>query len=175
MLTAANGLTFSRLILLPVVIFGIVTRRGEVAAIAMLVTWVTDLLDGRIARRLGQASPFGKTLDSTVDFVLIYSIFITFYQFAILYLGMRTTLCIQFALTAAGRGDEVAAGALAKVTGALEYAYILFLVALEVVPSRPPLPLINTVFFAALAISILLNSIHSLLRIPGVARSLPKT
>ncbi len=183
MLTAANVLTFSRLLLLPVVIFGIVTGRGAVAAVAMLILWITDLLDGRLARRLGQASPFGKALDSTVDFVLIYSLFITLYaagrlvtyQFAVLYLGMLTTLCLQFALSAAGRGGEVAGGPLAKLTGALEYAYLLFLVALEVLPSRPLLFPIGRAFFAVLGICIVLNSVHSVLRIPGVSRSLPRT
>jgi len=165
LVTPANLLTFSRLILLPVVIVGIVTGHGYVTVVAMVVIWVTDLLDGRIARRLGQAGAFGRTLDSTVDFVLIYSLFITFYaagrlasyQFAVLYLAMLTILALQFAQMASGRG-EAAATALGKVTGALEYGYLLFLVAREVIRPSPMLATLNATFFSVLALAIVLNS-----------------
>ncbi|MFB3883285.1 MAG: CDP-alcohol phosphatidyltransferase family protein, partial [Armatimonadota bacterium] len=53
--TPANLLTFSRLLLLPVVLVGVVTHHGYLTVGAMLVVVVTDLLDGRVARRLRQA------------------------------------------------------------------------------------------------------------------------
>jgi len=79
LVSPANLLTFSRLIFLSVVIAGTVTRHGAVAMVAMLLLLITGLLDGRVARRLRQASSFGKALDSTVGFVLIYSLFVAFY------------------------------------------------------------------------------------------------
>jgi phosphatidylglycerophosphate synthase len=177
LITTANVLTYSRLILLPFVIVGVATARGWLAVAAMVVLWITDLLDGRVARRLGQASAFGKALDSTVDFVLIYCLFITFYaagrlvtyQFAFLYLGMITTLTLQLALTAAGRGDEVVSGPLAKLTGALQYAFLLFLVALEVMPKTRTLSLATTIFFALLALAIVLSSIQCVAKVRGLA------
>ena len=72
-LTMANGLTYARLVLLPFVIVGLVTDNGWLVAGAMFLAWVTDLLDGRVARSMGQGgTPFGKALDSTVDFAFIY-------------------------------------------------------------------------------------------------------
>ena len=179
LITPANVLTFSRLILLPVVIFGIATNRPYVAVGAMALAWLTDLLDGRIARLMGHGAPFGKALDSTVDFVLIYSLFIAFYaagrldtyQFAFLYLSMITILSLQLALTAAGRSDEVAATTLGKLTGALQYAYLLFLVALEVVPDNKIISAVNIVFFAALAAAIVLNSVQCIAKIRDVRRT----
>jgi phosphatidylglycerophosphate synthase len=176
-----NLLTFSRLIFLPVVIAGIVTRHGAVAAVAMLLLWITDLLDGRIARRLRQASPFGKTLDSTVDFVLIYSLFIVFYaagrlatyQFGILYLGLLTILLLQFSQMATGSG-ELAATALGKVTGGIQYLYILFLVAMEVLPASTALELAKTALFAVLAIVIVLNGAECALRARRLAAQAPE-
>jgi len=176
LISAANLLTFSRLVFLPVVIAGIVTRHGAVAAVAMLLLWITDLLDGRVARRLRQASAFGKTLDSTVDFVLIYSLFIAFYaagrlatyQFAVLYLGLFTILALQFAQMATG-GGELAATTLGKVTGALQYVYILFLVAREVLPARPALDVVSLAFFAALAVAIVLNGAECGLQVRRMA------
>jgi len=177
-ITPANLLTFSRLILLPVVIVGVVTRHGYIAVGVMALIVLTDLLDGRIARRLGQAAAFGASLDSTVDFVLIYSLFITFYavgrlatyQFAFLYLAMLTILSLQFALMAAG-GAEIATTKLGKVTGALQYAYLLFLVALEILPGRPAVATADTAIFAALAAAIVASSIECIMRMWKMMRA----
>jgi len=136
--TIANGLTFSRLVLLPFVIAGLVTDNGWLVVGAMFLAWFTDLLDGRVARNMGQGgTPFGKALDSTVDFAFIYCLFIAFYaagrlatyQFAFLYLAMITILSLQLFLTGTGRDEEVATTRLGKPTGALQYAYLLFLAA----------------------------------------------
>ena len=164
-ITAANLLTFSRLILLPVVIIGIATHQGYVTVAGMVVILATDLLDGRVARRLHQAGGFGRTLDSTVDFVLIYSLFIAFYaagrldsyQFAILYLAMLTILTLQFAGIASG-SEEAATTALGKLTGALQYGYLLFLVTREVIRPTPAVDVLNTAFFGVLALAIAVNS-----------------
>lgn len=165
-LTPANILTFSRLVFLPAVIAGVAGNHGCLAVAAMALIVLTDLADGRIARLMRQAAPFGKVLDSTIDFVLIYSLFITFYaagrlatyQFAFLYLSMITILSLHFSLIASGRGDEPAATTVGKMTGALQYGYLLFLVALEVLPRSHVVSTLDAIFFAALASAIVLNS-----------------
>jgi phosphatidylglycerophosphate synthase len=177
LLTLANALTCSRLLLLPLVIAGVATRHGVLASGAMLVMWITDLLDGRLARRMGQASAFGKSLDSTVDFVLIYSLFIAFYaagrlatwQFAFLYLSMLAILLLQFAQAATG--GELAATSLGKVTGSLQYLYLLFLVAREVLPASRALAVANLSLFAALAAAIVLNAGECALRVRRIVRA----
>lgn len=163
-LTVANALTFARLILLPVIIFGIVTSHGWVTVVAMAAVLLTDLLDGRIARRLRQATQFGQALDSTVDFVLIYSLFIAFYaagrlatyQFAILYLAMLTILSLQL-LTQGG--GTMASPATGKLVGALEYVFLLFLTVREVLPEAPLLASLGLGLFLVLAAAIALNTI----------------
>jgi len=177
LVTVPNLLTFSRLLFLPIVIVGIVTRHGYLAAVAMVLLWVTDLLDGRLARRMGQGSPFGKSLDSTIDFVLIYSLFIACYaagrlatwQFAFLYLAMLGILSLQFAQSAIG--GDLAATSLGKVTGALEYGYLLFLVALEVIPPSRFWAEANIVFFGLLALAIVLNSAECVLKVRSIVRA----
>ena len=170
--TAGNTLTFARLVLLPVVIAGIATYHGYLAVVAMGLVVLTDLLDGRIARRLGQTSAFGKLLDSIIDFVLIYSLFIalyaagrmTTYQFAFIYLAMLTTLVLQ--LVSAGPAvSSLATTTLQKTTGALQYGYLLFLVALEIVPGSRVVNGVNVVFFGVLAVAIVLNSIECIIQI----------
>ena len=72
----ANALTALRLLLaLP---FGILmaagTERSAVFAALMFATAiVTDLLDGRIARRTGSASSSGGTFDHSTDFLFVMS------------------------------------------------------------------------------------------------------
>lgn len=173
LVTPANLLTFSRLIFLPVIIYGVVTDQPWVAVGAMFLAWVTDLLDGRVARLMGQRSGFGKSLDSTVDFVLIYGVFIGFYaagrlehyQFAILYLAMVMILTLQFFLQGSGREGEVATTRLGKPTGALQYAYLLILVVLEI-PGIEDIAWVSTahdIYFTIMAIAIIIGAVEILI------------
>ncbi|MHC5033843.1 MAG: CDP-alcohol phosphatidyltransferase family protein [Planctomycetota bacterium] len=174
-LTIANVLTFARLILLPVVIVGIVTSQGWITVAAMALVLLTDLLDGRIARRLRQATQFGKALDSTVDFVLIYSLFIAFYaagrlatyQFAILYIAMLTILSVQLLTQSGGTTPSSATG---KLVGALEYIFLLFLTVREVLPEAPLLASLGLGLFLVLASAIALNTIVCLKMIVAATR-----
>ncbi len=179
--TPANALTFSRLIFLPVVVYGLVTNQHWVAVGAMFLAWLTDLLDGRVARMMGQGgTPFGKALDSTIDFALIYFLFIAFYaagrletfQFAFLYLAMVMILTLQFFLQGTGQDDEVATTKFGKPTGALQYLYLLFLVVLEIpaVAAVEVMATIHMVYFWVLAAAIVLNTIEILLMLGKMGR-----
>jgi len=148
--------------------------------VAMFLVWLSDLLDGRIARRMGQAGmPFGKAMDSSVDFVLIYGLFITFYaagrlvtyQFAFIYLAMLTILSLQITLMGTGRSEETATTTLGKLTGALQYAFLLFLVVLEVLPASGTVAMLRDSFFAVLAAAIVINSIECVQLIVRMVRT----
>ena len=177
--TLANGLTYSRLVLLPFVMVGIVTHHGWLAVVMMILMWITDLLDGRAARLAGQASPAGKTLDSTVDFVLIYLLFTTFYaagrlttvQFAFLYLALLAMLSLQLVTGRRGGGGEVVSTSLSKLTGGMQYAYLIFLVFLEVLPSWPWLWWLHAVYFVLLASAIVLFTLECGWRIAQANRA----
>ncbi|MGC9317806.1 MAG: CDP-alcohol phosphatidyltransferase family protein [Armatimonadota bacterium] len=179
--TPANLLTFSRLILLPVVIYGLVTELHWLTVGAMVLGWLTDLVDGRVARMMNQGgSKFGKALDSTIDFTLIYGLFIAFYaagrlatyQFAFLYLAMLSILTLQMFLGGTGHGEEVATTTFGKPTGALQYAYLLLLVALEVpaVGESPVMQTVHMVYFWIVAASITLNTIEIALLLRRMGR-----
>jgi cardiolipin synthase (CMP-forming) len=171
--TVANALTASRLLLLPVIICAIVQRVGYLAVAAMALVVITDLLDGRIARRMGQSSAFGGTFDSTIDFVLIYSIFITFfaagrfalYEFLVIYLAMLTTFVMQIGSMGSGQSDGVVKSRTGKLTGASQYAFLLFMVASEVLPKRPAVVVVHNVLFAILAAAIAISSVGAVLRL----------
>jgi len=175
-LTVANALTTARLVLLPVVIAGIALHAGRAVVIAMAVIVITDLLDGRIARRMGQASSFGGTLDSTIDFVLIYSIFIALYaggrlatyQFAVLYIAMVSAFLLQMLSMAGSDVAAVVRTRSGKLTGALQYAYLLFLVALEVLPAGRGLYIADKVVFGLLTVSVVLSTTGAAIRLSRV-------
>ncbi|HEY6103981.1 MAG TPA: CDP-alcohol phosphatidyltransferase family protein [bacterium] len=80
----ADALTGARLIMLPYLIYALVVRIPGLALTTLAVMILTDLVDGRIARRLGQSRAFGAGFDSGIDFVIIYSLFTTFFAIGIL-------------------------------------------------------------------------------------------
>jgi cardiolipin synthase len=176
--TIGNGLTAMRLVLLPVIVAGIATHHGWLAVGGMAAALVTDLLDGRISRRLGQASAFGATLDSTVDFVLIYSLFIAFYaagrlatyQFVIIYVSMLSNLMLQLGSMGSGKADGVVRTVTGKIAGALQYAYLLFLVACEVLPKSHALTLANLTIFCLLAAAIALSTVRFVARLKDIMK-----
>jgi CDP-diacylglycerol---glycerol-3-phosphate 3-phosphatidyltransferase len=80
LVNAANALTVIRLVIVPLfVVFLVIGGTGwRVAAfIAFVVASVTDLLDGRIARRFGLVTDFGKIADPIADKALTGSALVT--------------------------------------------------------------------------------------------------
>jgi CDP-diacylglycerol--glycerol-3-phosphate 3-phosphatidyltransferase/cardiolipin synthase len=73
-LNAPNILTLLRILLIPVFIlfFYLPVSWGRLAcAVVFLVAAVTDWVDGYLARRLGQTSPFGAFLDPVADKLMV--------------------------------------------------------------------------------------------------------
>ena len=70
-LTVANGVTLLRIIGTIVLIF--VNIMSPLFLVIYTLTGLTDVLDGRLARRTGTASPFGAKLDSIAD-LLFYTV-----------------------------------------------------------------------------------------------------
>jgi cardiolipin synthase len=175
-ITIGNGLSAARLVLLPVMIAGIALHVGWLAVAGMGAALVTDLLDGRISRRLGQASGFGATLDSTIDFVLIYSLFIALYaagrlatyQFLVIYVAMLSNLLLQLGSMGSGRADGVVRTVTGKIAGALQYAYLLFLIAREVIRPSKAVETANIVIFALLTAAIAISTVRFLVRLKEI-------
>ncbi len=171
--TLPNVLTAMRLVLLPVIVAGIATDHGWVAVIAMFVAILTDLADGRLARRLSGATPFGKSLDGTVDFVCIYLTFVALYvahhlltwQFVVLYVQMLSILLLQIVMAGTGQGEGIVQTPLGKPVGALQYFYLLFLMAMLVVPRTPAIAIAEFYYFVVLTVAIGLNTLECISRL----------
>jgi CDP-diacylglycerol--glycerol-3-phosphate 3-phosphatidyltransferase len=78
-----NILTISRIFFIPYFLVFLFSnfKYGKIIALFVFVlASITDLLDGRIARKQGSVSEFGKVMDPIADKLLVLSAFISFVQ-----------------------------------------------------------------------------------------------
>jgi cardiolipin synthase len=72
-LTVPNALSFLRLALVPVFLVLIVRGEDALALLVLVVSSVTDFLDGLIARRFNQITRLGQLLDPLADRLFIFA------------------------------------------------------------------------------------------------------
>jgi cardiolipin synthase len=65
--TLPNALSMLRLVLVPVFFWLILTRRDGAALLVLVLSGISDYLDGALARRWGQVSRLGQLLDPAAD------------------------------------------------------------------------------------------------------------
>jgi CDP-diacylglycerol--glycerol-3-phosphate 3-phosphatidyltransferase len=73
-MTWANLLTSCRLALVPLCAFAIVAGDWQRAAVTFAIAVGTDLLDGPVARRLGQSTPLGGLFDHATDATFVATV-----------------------------------------------------------------------------------------------------
>ncbi len=69
--TLANSLSLFRLVVAPILAWMILYNRWFAASFLLLLAILSDLFDGRIARKRKEASPFGGLLDHSCDALLV--------------------------------------------------------------------------------------------------------
>ena len=66
--TVPNVMSFFRLLLIPVIMWVYLAKKDYVlVAVLLVVSWITDVADGFIARHFNQISNLGKMLDPVAD------------------------------------------------------------------------------------------------------------
>jgi len=76
-LTLPNFLSISRLFLLPLILLTLATKQSVTALILMVLSWISDALDGYLARKMNLVSNLGKLLDHLVDKIWVGTILVT--------------------------------------------------------------------------------------------------
>lgn len=130
--TYADALTGARLIMLPYLLYGLIASLPGMAIATLLAMIGTDLVDGTIARKSGQRREFGGILDSTVDFVVIYSVFTALFAIGILHWWkwlpiLATGLLIagtQILSVRKAKGLTFARVRFGKLVGQLQFMYL---------------------------------------------------
>ena len=70
-----NKLTVARVIAVPFFILAFMTNHFFTAFVIFILASLTDMLDGKIARKYNLVTNFGKIMDPLADKILVYSAF----------------------------------------------------------------------------------------------------
>lgn len=120
-----NKLTIFRILLIPVFMFCLlvmVKPLGMILALAIfIIASLTDLIDGKLARKNNQITNFGKLMDPLADKLLVTSALICFVSiglanvWAVVLIIAREFLVTSIRLVAAGSGKVIPANIWGKV------------------------------------------------------------
>lgn len=159
-----NKLTLFRIILIPFFLFFLLTdycgNVGKFIALGIFaVASLTDMLDGKIARKYNLITNFGKFMDPIADKLLVSSAFIAFVQMNLLPAWIviifiaREFIISGFRLVASDAGIVLAASWWGKFKTAFQMIMCLLLI---INLDYPVLNVIEQIFiYASLALSII--------------------
>ena len=159
-----NKLTLFRVVLIPFFLFFLLTdfcgTAGKFIALGIFaVASLTDMLDGKIARKYNLITNFGKFMDPIADKLLVSSAFIAFVQMDLLPAWMviifiaREFIISGFRLVASDAGIVLAASWWGKFKTAFQMIMCLLLI---INLDYPAVNVIEQIFiYASLALSII--------------------
>lgn len=98
-----NTITIGRILLVPLIIWLIVTGQYELAFYAFIVAGISDAVDGFLAKRFDQSTPLGAYLDPVADKLMLVSIYVA--------LGLQKVLPAWLVILVASR-DVLIIGAI---------------------------------------------------------------
>jgi CDP-diacylglycerol--glycerol-3-phosphate 3-phosphatidyltransferase len=133
-----NKLTVFRIILVPFFVWALLKKNISfnflLAEIIFGLACLTDKLDGKLARKTGQVTVFGKFLDPLADKILVLSAFLCFIEMGlisavpVIIILFREFIVISVRLLAAKRGQVIAANFWGKLkTVSQMMAVIIFI------------------------------------------------
>lgn len=135
-----NKLTIFRVILIPFFLFFLLTGYGGaygrwIALGIFVAASLTDLLDGRIARKYHLITNFGKFMDPLADKLLVCSAMIAFVElgqmpsWVVIVIISREFAISGFRLVAADNGVVIAAGWWGKVKTVSQMVMVILMIA----------------------------------------------
>lgn len=159
-----NKLTILRVILIPFFVLFLLTDLGGeysnyIALAIFAAASLTDLLDGKIARKYHLVTNFGKFMDPLADKLLVCSALICFVEMGILPAWMviiiisREFIISGFRLVASDNGVVIAASYWGKFKTVSQMAMTLLLIA--DIPYRPFEILEQVLIWLALALTVI--------------------
>lgn len=130
-MTISNYITLSRLILLPFILYFLITGQRIAAFVILAISLLSDMFDGFLARRLNQESETGKMLDPICDKISLIAVLITLFLVGSMPLWGLIIIIVRDVLIIAGsmiiwknKNKVFASNAFGKITGVLYGALI---------------------------------------------------
>lgn len=154
-----NKLTVGRFIAVPFFIVSYIMGYHLVAFIIFVLASLTDMLDGKIARKYNLVTNFGKIMDPLADKVLVYSAFCVMIPDYVPGWMLIIILAREFTVSgmrtvAASEGIVIAAGMSGKIKTVLQMLAVCFLLLIPVFPS---ITIISTIGKALLWASLIMT------------------
>lgn len=153
-----NKLTVGRIILVPFFVAALLANfplNNAVALIIFIAASLTDMFDGKIARKNGLVTDFGKFADPLADKILVLAALLCFVQLgicdcvAVIIVLFREFSVTSIRLIAASKGKVVAANMWGKAKTVSQMIAIIAVIAMQIVLELPEVRLnfINTATF----------------------------
>ncbi|HAX50486.1 CDP-diacylglycerol--glycerol-3-phosphate 3-phosphatidyltransferase [Muricomes intestini] len=135
-----NKLTILRIIMVPIFVFFMLTDVGGtankwIALVLFVVASLTDLLDGKIARKYNLVTNFGKFMDPLADKLLVCSAMICLIEmdklaaWIVIVIISREFIISGFRLVASDSGVVIAASYWGKFKTVFQMAMVIVLIA----------------------------------------------
>ena len=163
-----NKLTVLRIIMVPLFMFFMLTDfvpyTGLFALLIFALASLTDMIDGKLARKYNQITDFGKFLDPLADKMLVTAALVCFVQMGLtdawvcMIIIAREFLVTSLRLVAAGGGKVIAASIWGKVKTVSQLISIITVIllhelqAMAVIPATVPVPVISDILLWICAI-----------------------
>ena len=137
-----NKLTVARIILVPFFVAALLINfpLNNLAALAIFAAAsITDLLDGKIARKRGLVTDFGKFADPLADKILVISALLCFVQLglcdcvAVIIVLFREFAVTSIRLIAASKGKVIAANIWGKVKTVTQMVAVICVLVMQTV------------------------------------------
>ncbi len=156
-----NKLTVGRIVLMPFFVAALLIpfpMHTLAALLLFIAASVTDLLDGKIARKNNLVTDFGKFADPLADKILVLSALLCFVQLgwcdcvAVIIVLFREFAVTSIRLIAASRGKVVAANIWGKVKTVTQMVAVITILVMRsagdiVSMTMGAVPMMDTVFF----------------------------
>ena len=172
-----NKLTVGRIVLVPFFVAGLLIDfplNSLVALIIFIIASITDMLDGKIARKRDLITDFGKFADPLADKILVLAALLCFVQnglcdcIAVIIVLFREFAVTSIRLIAASKGKVVAANIWGKVKTVTQMIAVITILAMQVVLDLPgigvtiPIDLSN-IFLVAGEILIWISTVFAII------------
>ena len=137
-----NKLTVARILLVPFFVAALLIDfpLNNLAALALFgAASITDLLDGKIARKQGLITDFGKFADPLADKILVISALLCFVQLglcdcvAVIIVLFREFTVTSIRLIAASKGNVIAANIWGKVKTVTQMVAIICVLVMQII------------------------------------------